>query len=381
MAAIPAAHALDLPPEALSATQAGRVYVGYYPTWSDNAFDATGRNAAEVYRASRFARTPANYTHVMVAFGDPDFSWKGLVANDWSGTGISFKATPRDIQAAVRVLHRRNMKVMLAIGGATYHRWDGLAAEGAAGGGPRTTALARFLRDMDFDGLDVDYEADANVERYAHAAKALKNAVDAAGGGRLLSVAAWSTGAHCTMQTAADASCAGKVSTSGGKAGRERLLVSRHPAVADAFDMVHVMSYDARYEDYDGVTAYQQYRELFTSRTIVSIGLQSAPEGWPGGMLVVDDADAQCEGSRNLKTPYGATIHAPYSVARYAAAVTGSTSARRHPRDGAMLWSILKTADLRCGTATVASPGTIGRKIAPGFGLVDDPLLQQPEWK
>jgi hypothetical protein len=75
------------------------------------------------------------------------------------------------------------------------------------------------------------------------------------------------------------------------------------------------------------------------------------------------------------------TINAPYSVARYTGAVTGSTSSRRNPRDGAMLWSILKTANGSCGSAAVASPGTIGKKIAPSFGLTDDPVLQQAEWK
>ena len=157
--------------------------------------------------------------------------------------------------------------------------------------------------------------------------------------------------------------------------------MSRHPTVANSFNMVNIMSYDARYENYDGVTAYNQYRDLFPSSTIVSVGLEPPPEGWAGGILVVNDADAQCEGSRNLKTQYGASINAPYSVARYTGAVTGSTSSKRNPRDGAMLWSILKAANGSCGSAAVASPGTIGKKIAPSFGLTDDPVLQQAEWR
>ncbi len=316
----------------------------------------------------------------MVAFADPNFSWGGLAANSWSGTGINFNSRPSDIKAAIDVLHQRNIKVVLAVGGATYHNWDGLAAEGASGSGARTTALANFIRDMGIDGLDVDYEVDANVERYANVTKAMRNALAQAGGGKLLTTAAWSTGADCTSATSSHPDCAGKLSFWGGNAGRERLLMMNYPDVARSFNMVNVMSYDARYENYDGVTAYNEYRKLWPSSTIVSIGLEPPPEGWAGGILVVNDADAQCEGSRNLKNQYGATLNQPYSVHRYINAVVAS-SPNDNPRDGAMLWSILKTATGNCGSAAVASPGTIGKKVANTFSLTDDPVLQEAGWK
>ena len=364
----------------MSANQSGRVYVGYYPTWSDNWFDATGKTPSEVYTLSKFARIPANYTHVMVAFADPNFSWGGIAANSWSGTGISFNGRPSDIKAAIDVLHMRNIKVVLAVGGVNYGNWGALAAEGQAGGGPITNAFAQAMRDLGIDGLDVDYEADADVDRYANATKALRKAADLAGSGKLLTAAGWSTGADCTSATT-DAYCAGKLSYWSGSAGRERLLATRYPAVAAGLDMVNVMSYDARFEHYDGVKGWSEYRNLFPSKTIVSIGLETSPEGWSGGNLVVNDADAQCEGSRILQDQYGATLNLPYSVARYTGAVVASTSANRNPRDGAMLWNILKTANGSCGSATVASPGTAGKKAAQTFGQVDDPVLQQAEWK
>jgi hypothetical protein len=129
------------------------------------------------------------------------------------------------------------------------------------------------------------------------------------------------------------------------------------------------------------VRAWADYRNLFPSKTIVSIGLETSPEGWSGGNLVVNDADAQCEGSKNLQDQYGATLNLPYSVARYTGAVVSSTSGNRNPRDGAMLWNILKAANGNCGAAPLASPGAIGKKAAQTFGQVDDPLLQQAEWK
>lgn len=368
-------------PAAKSATQAGRAYTVYYPSWSDNWFDATGKDLNQVFQASHFARIPANYTHVVAAFAQPNFTWGGMAANNWSGTGINFNGRPSDIKAAIDVLHARNIKVILAVGGATYNNWATLSAEGHAGSGPTITALANVMRDVGFDGLDVDYEIEG-LDGYAGAVKAMRKAVDLAGGGRILSVAGWSTGADCTGATQNDPQCAGVgVSYWGGKAGLERQLVNSDPAMKTAFNLVNIMSYDARYEHYDGVTAWKQYRQLFPSSTIVSIGFETAPEGWAGGQLVVNNADAQCTGSVILQNSYGANINQPYSVERYLNAVVTSNLDNRNPRDGAMLWQALKTATGSCGSAPLASPGSTGRKVANTLGLVDDPALQNAPWK
>lgn len=369
-----------LPAGALSADQKAPAYAGYYTTWTDPWFDATGKTADQVYSASQLARVPANYSHVMIAFAQPDFSWQGIAANTWGGTGIDFSSSPQSVKAAIDVLHSRNMKVILSVGGATYYNWAALAAEGVAGHGTITTALTKIMTDMGFDGLDVDYELDANIDTYANASKAMRNAVDAAGGGRILAVAAFSTGADCTAATTADKKCAGKISYWGGNAGRERQLVDKYPSVAAGFDMVNVMSYDAQYLHYDGVVAWKQYRALFKKNTIVSIGLETAPEGWAGGMLVVNNADAQCTGSRIAQDQYGKSLDQPYSVERYTSAVKKSTSPKHNARDGAMLWEITKHASQACGSAKLATPGTIGPKVSSTFGGVADPLMAQAPW-
>jgi len=368
-------------PTARSASQSSRAYTVYYPSWSDNWFDATGKTLDQVFRASTFARIPATYTHVIVAFARPNFSWAGLQANTWAGTGIDFNSRPSDIKAAIDVLRARNIKVLLAVGGATYNDWAALAAEGHAGRGPTIDALARIMSELGFDGLDVDFEIEG-VQAYAGAVKAMRRAVDQAGGGRMLAVAAWSTGADCTSATALDPQCAGKGTTYwGGKAGLERQLVRSYPELATAFDMVNIMSYDARFEHYDGVTAWKQYRELFPSGTIVSIGFQTAPEGWAGGLLVVNNADAQCTGSVILQDSYGFNVNQPYSVERYLQAVISSSSGKRNRRDGAMLWHAMKGATGSCGAAPLAAPGTISQKTASMLSLPYDPALQASPWK
>ncbi len=368
----------------VKAVQNGRVYVGYYPSWSDNWFSAKdwAGNALsddQILNASKMACIPGTYTHVVAAFAQPNFTWStsaNFTANAWTGTGLNFNAGPQDIKRAIDVLHARGMKVLVAVGGATYNDWAALAAENGNANGPITNALKQMMLDVGFDGLDVDYEVDGiDTPKFTGAVNAMRKAVDLANAAdnstnRWLALAGWSTGADPAG------------TYWGGKSGGERLVFSQ-AGMADKIDMVSIMSYDARFEHYDGVKAWQYYRNLFSNKTIVNIGLETAPEGWAGGMLVVEDADAQCTGSKILGNQAfedltNATLaNSAYSVNRYAGAVK-VTRQNSNPRDGAMLWQILKTATATCGSATVASPGTIAAKISVLYGLPADP---RAAWK
>jgi hypothetical protein len=57
-----------------------------------------------------------------------------------------------------------------------------------------------------------------------------------------------------------------------------------------------------------------------------------------------------------------------------------NNAVNNNPRDGAMLWSILKKATGSCGSAPLATPGTIGEKVGSAFGLPVDPLFKTSEW-
>lgn len=102
----------------------------------------------------------------------------------------------------------------------------------------------------------------------------------------------------------------------------------------NAWQLIHFRSK----EILDEVTARKTYRDLFPSSAIVKIGLETAPEGWAGGMLVLNDAYAQCSGFTIDKNQYDATINSPYSVNRYARAISSPPLRTNHNvRDGAML--------------------------------------------
>jgi len=355
----------------------GRYFSGYYPSWSDNWFvvlnwDGTKKSDNDIYTASNLAQVAGVYTHVKLAFAQPNFSWSGIAANSWSGTGLNFTAMPQDIKEVIRLLHVLKKKVIVAVGGATYNSWAQLSAE-AGTSGPTKAALTQMMLDLGVDGLDVDYEVagvDAtSISNYARAIQALREACDAAGAGHLLTMAAWSTGADYTAATGAGPL---GISYWGGDASRERQAFAKTASggsrsgqrIANLFDAVDIMSYDAQTLHYDPVTAFDEYRALIPASTPVSIGLEIPPEGWAGGMLVLNNSDSGAAGTFISADQYGRTGRGAYSVERFGNYVKSNT-ANANPHDGLMLWQILKTT-----SPTNASSTTAAARVATLFGYV-----------
>lgn len=313
-----------------------RALVGYYPSWFETP-------------AAKLTATPPGYTHVILAFAKPDFAWNG---KDWTGTGLQFTAKPADIKQQIAALQTRGTKVVLAVGGATYLNWAPLAAEGGSPG-KYTAALAKFVTDMGLDGLDVDYETDGTgpkqIGEYRGAIRALSNAA----AGKMLSLAAWSTGADCTKATGT-APCGGKIGIWDGRTGRERLVFA-DAALFDKIAMINVMSYDAGVEEFDPVKAWSLYRTLIPATVTLNIGFETAPEGWGPARLVATDAKAVCAGARVKADQFGNPVNKPYSVER--TLKDGPLSSSTNTSDGAMLWHLLKSQKLpHCGHPVVVSP-------------------------
>lgn len=364
----------------------GRYYAGYYPTWSDNWFtiynnDGTKKSDNDIYNASMLAQVPGVYTHVMLAFGQPDFTWSGMSVNSWSGTGLNFNATPVDLKEVFRILHILKKRVILAVGGATYNNWSTLAGEAGVSGAPTKAALTKFMTDMGVDGLDVDCEisgADsATVAEYANAIQAMREAVDAAGSGHFLTVAAWSTGADYIPGTESDPGYPGTYTYWGGSAGRERLAFKRTVSsgprsgqtIGSLFDVVDIMSYDAQTYHFDPITAFDEYRRLVGPATVVSIGLEIPPEGWAGGLLVVHNSDSGADGTVVVADQYGRTPRGPYAIERDGRYVLANTT-NANAHDGLMLWEILKTQSVAAGSAQSANATTAAGYVASLFGYV-----------
>ncbi|CAK0758097.1 exported hypothetical protein [Gammaproteobacteria bacterium] len=364
----------------------GRFFSGYYPTWSDNWFsvknwDGSPKSDNDIYNASNLAKVPGVYTHIKLAFAQPNLSWGGLQSDSWVGTGLNFNAKPSDIKEVVRLLHTLKRKVILAVGGATYNQWAPLAAEAGVADSPTKAALTRLMMDVGFDGLDVDYEIDgadpANIDQYARVIQSMREAVDDAGPGHWLTLAAWSTGADYTTATASDPGYPGTPSYWGGGASRERqtfkVKVARGSlmgrTIVSLFDAVDIMAYDAQTYHYDPVTAYDQYRAIVPASIPVSIGLEIPPEGWAGGLLVINNSDSGADGTLVVADQYGRTPRGPYSVERFAKTVLNNQN-NANPHDGLMLWQIQKTQSVAADAALSANATSVAQKIIAMFGYI-----------
>jgi len=73
---------------ATGAEAAPRNFVGYYPSWLSG-------------EVKPLAATNPAYSHVVIAFAKPDFSWN---RRSWSGTGLQFAQPPNVIRAQIREL-------------------------------------------------------------------------------------------------------------------------------------------------------------------------------------------------------------------------------------------------------------------------------------
>ncbi len=135
-AAIAAAMAVWLPTASLAAPLRHPALMVYYESWSGQAADTA------------LATLPRSLDIVALAFARPDLRYPGGL--NLNGTGLQFSSTGPALRDAIAALHRRSpaTRVVLAVGGSAYTNWQALDAD----------ALARLVRDLQLDGVDVDFE-------------------------------------------------------------------------------------------------------------------------------------------------------------------------------------------------------------------------------
>ncbi len=258
--------------------------VGYYPTWSATWFSKA--SAAN----SKMVNIDPLYTHLVISFVKPDIAY---TSNSFTGTGIQFNSEFSAVKEGIKQLKAKGVKVLLAVGGATYNNWTALAN----GTGGHRQAFVDLITDLDLDGLDVDYEINGsdhnNLEQYVKSIQALYSITQQTN--TKLSIAGWSTGGDCTAATqSSDYNCQNKVSFWGGNAGRERQVFKMmkdqglDPNIV--FDYVSIMSYDGGFMRFDPVNAYKNYRDIYTGK--LAVGFELPKEGWGGAELVSSNADA-----------------------------------------------------------------------------------------
>jgi chitinase len=258
-------------------------FSGYYGIYAEQV---SSPNPAG--KDTPLAKLPAYVNVVNVAFMRPDASYTAG-SFKLAGTGVepaywAVADSGQILREAIAELHRRNpeTQVMISVGGATYFNWTAFGPD----------AVAAFVTDMGFDGVDLDYEpGDASVHCTQSMSKVNclsdKTFIDlvtrmrtALPRPKLLSIAAWSVGAFGEDQW---------VNAQPPSEFRGMALALLRSSAGRLLDRVNVMSFDAgpMYSPAEALAAYQNY---FCGPVLM--GVEVPPEAWGGHVYTLTEVRA-----------------------------------------------------------------------------------------
>ena len=258
-------------------------FAGYYGIYAEQVAspNPTGSDTP-------LAKLPAYVNIVNVAFMRPDAVYSAG-SFKLTGTGVepaywAVAGSGQILRDAITELHRKNpdTKVMISVGGATYFNWTGFNPD----------AIAAFVGDMGFDGVDLDYEpGDASVHCTQSMGKVTclsdKTFVDLVNRMRtalprpkLLSIAAWSVGAFGEDKW---------VDAQPPSAFRGMALALLRSSSGPLLDWVNVMSFDAG-PTYNPVEALEAYQNYFCGPVLM--GVEVPPEAWGGHVYTIPEVRA-----------------------------------------------------------------------------------------
>jgi chitinase len=242
---------------------AERVFVAYYESWLASA--DPHRNVDEV-----LAGLPRVLDVVNLAFMRPDAHYSGQF--DLSGTGLEFQYGGAVLKSSIRRLKEKspNTKVLVAVGGSEAANWAHFAP----------AAIARFVRDFELDGVDIDFEPTSpRCRKLAEKVRCdtdellLKSITDLRS--LLPRPAVMSLTAHSTSAFGEDRWR--DASPQGGPNYGMLLGFLRNRHASEEIDLLNIMAYDAG-SDFDPIQAYDAFRHYF--RGPILIGFTPPPEAW-----------------------------------------------------------------------------------------------------
>ncbi|QRG07715.1 hypothetical protein EZH22_04815 [Xanthobacter dioxanivorans] len=247
------------------AEDTARPFLAYLASWTEVKTDDP--------EATRLARLPGYITHVALGFTRPDLAYDGNL--DLSRTGLLFPFSGQVLKGAIATLHQRHptVRVLVSVGGWGHFGWDARNFE----------ALARLVKDLGADGVDLDYETpDSGCTRTpdgrvacADDARAIAVLADLR---RVLprpyvvSVAGWSVGAY------GEGTFATAEPRYGPYVGM-MLAVLRSPQ-ARGIDLVSIMAYDAG-PTFRPEQAFRAYRHLWKGPLALGIPVMPSESGGP----------------------------------------------------------------------------------------------------
>ncbi|OYX68289.1 MAG: hypothetical protein B7Y95_20900 [Rhizobiales bacterium 32-66-11] len=240
-----------------------RPFLAYHASWYEVQ--------TSVPADTSLARLPGYITHVALSFVKPDLVYVGDL--DLKGTGLLYPFSGAVLKQAVALLKARHpaIKVLISVGGWGYFGWDKLDAP----------ALARLVRDLGADGVDVDYETPdpACVARGdgmacpgdARSISVIEQVRKALPRPFVVAVAGWSVGAYGAGDFRASAPRSPWTGS---------ILALLASPVAAEIDLVSIMSYDAgpRYRPQE---AFRAYRRLWKGPLMLGVPVMPSESGGP----------------------------------------------------------------------------------------------------
>jgi len=209
-------------------------------------------------------------TIVNISFAQPACAYVAG-QKSWQGTGLNFSQDFAVVCAAIQILKKKGIKVMLSVGGGSYWSDHNVVFKPA-------NCVALML-DLGCVGIDLDWEAgEAHDYQLTNAIAALKPLMPK---GTFLTFAGTSTGAY------------GKTGNGDNYQGMNIHAMTNQ---GDNVDWINIMAYDAG-PDYDPIGALECYRMYYKGPLL--LGFEIGDMAWGGYKITLRDVVNWC--SRALK--------------------------------------------------------------------------------
>lgn len=187
----------------------------------------------------------------------------------WQGTGLNFSQDFAVVYAAIQILKKKGIKVMLSVGGGSY--WHDPNVEF------KPANCVALMVDLGCDGIDLDWEVNQQYDyQLTNAIAALKPLMPP---GTFISFAGFSTGAY-------------------GKNGDTYQGMNIHAMVNQGHnvDWICIMAYDAG-PNYDPIGALECYRIYYKGPLL--LGFEIGDMAWGGYKITLANVVNWCD--RTLK--------------------------------------------------------------------------------
>jgi hypothetical protein len=223
----------------------------------------------------------SNINTVYLAFAKPDLLYtKG--EHSFSRTGLNFSLDFKTVLESIRILKKRKVKVLLAVGGGSY--WSDPKPFNHIG-------VIDLIEDLECDGVDIDWEVGITDDTAPlRAMEALYPLLK----GKILSFTCFSTGAF-------EKSVYDKY---------RGMNVKAIKGFGQYIDQVNIMAYDAG-KDFDSIGSFKSYRQIYDGA--LNMGFLIGKHGWGDGLLFREELISVSEFVKKESVSNGAFFWAYYS--------------------------------------------------------------------